>query len=125
MANVLFSERLLSMDELLALDDARVEIINGELVEMTAAGMTHQLIARNVQRPLDAYALTHGNGEVFGDGLTFLMFSEAKGLKDSFVPDVCFIRNENLMPMFDPPSRIPVCLIWRLRLFRPAMMPIS
>jgi Uma2 family endonuclease len=107
MTDLLISESLLSLDDLLLMGDARVEIVNGVLTEMSAAGMTHQLIARNVQRPFDAYTLEHGNGEVFSDGLTYLMFSETKGLKDSFVPDVSFIRNENLLPMTDSTKPYP------------------
>jgi Uma2 family endonuclease len=63
---------------------------------MATAGVAHQIIARNVQRLLDAYVVTHQNGEVFFDGLTYLIHSEAGGLKDSFVPDVSFIRRENI-----------------------------
>jgi Uma2 family endonuclease len=104
---MLVHTKLLSLEELLSLDDARVEIISGEVIEMTAAGMTHQLIARNIQRPLDAYTIEHKTGEVFADGLTYLMFSEAKGLRYSFVPDVSFIRSENLLPMRDPTKPYP------------------
>jgi Uma2 family endonuclease len=107
MANLLLPDRLLSLDEYMAIGDERVEIVNGEVVEMNAAGMTHQLIARNIQRPLDAYVIAHEIGEVFADGLTYLMFSESKGLKDSFVPDVSFIRYENLLPMSDPTKPYP------------------
>jgi Uma2 family endonuclease len=86
-----------TLDDLLAMgEDARVEIIEGELVAMTAAGGVHQIIAGNIIRILDAYVVRHDLGVVFPDGMTYLMNSPAKGLKDSFVPDVSYIKHENV-----------------------------
>lgn len=92
--------KLLSLDDLLKLGK-RVEIIDGSVVKMNAAGFIHNIVGMNILRPLDAFVLQHKLGAVFYDGLTYLMFSEAKGLKDSFVPDISFIRLENILPMTD------------------------
>jgi Uma2 family endonuclease len=89
-----------TLDDLMKLDK-RVEIIDGEIVAMPAAGFAHHFIARNFNRVLDVHVVNHSLGEVFFDGLTYLMFSNAKRLKDSFVPDVSFIRAENLIADLD------------------------
>jgi Uma2 family endonuclease len=73
----------------------------GEPVEMAAAGVLHQIISANMFRILDPYVIAHDIGAVFTDGLTYLMYSDAKGLKESFIPDVSFIRKTNLPPEFD------------------------
>ena len=86
-------------DELMALgSDAQVEIINGELVEMSPVGGLHHFIARNIQRILDQYAMTNDTGEVIFDGLIFLLHKEGPGLKGAQVPDVSYIRNEHIPP---------------------------
>ena len=79
----------------------RVEIINGEMVEMAAAGILHHIVIGNIYYPLETYNRQHEIGTVFMDGLTYLMFSDPSTLKDSFFPDVSFIRNTNTPPDFD------------------------
>ncbi len=91
-----------SLDDLLEMgSDARVEIINGELIEMTAAGVLHHIVLRNIQLPLDVFVTHDELGFVFPDGVTNLMFSDPSNLKDSMVPDVSFIRTENIPADFD------------------------
>jgi Uma2 family endonuclease len=92
---------LMSLDDLLKMGDARVEIIEGRLVGMNAAGFIHHIVAGNIYRPVDSHVIQFSLGAVFFDGLTYLMFSDAKGLKDSFVPDVSFIRLANMMAPID------------------------
>jgi len=100
--------KLMTLDELLALgEDARIEIINGEVVEKPMAGATHNVIVGNTFRVLDAHVLNEGIGTVFTDGLTYLMFSLAGGLKDSFMPDVSFVRNENFPLRWNPDNPHP------------------
>jgi len=89
-----------TLDDLMKLDK-RVEIIDGEIVEMPAAGMMHHIVGGNIYRILDPFVTGHGLGAVFFDGLTYLMFSNTKRLKDSFVPDVSFIRTENILGEID------------------------
>lgn len=93
--------KLLTLDELLALGDVRIEIIDGEIVHMAAAGFAHHIIGGNIYRSLDAFNTQHELGAVFFDGLTYLMHSDTAGLKDSFVPDVSFIRTTNILAMPD------------------------
>lgn len=74
---------------------------------MNAAGFIHNIVGMNILRPLDAFVLQNNLGAVFYDGLTYLMFSDAKGLKDSFVPDISFIRLANILPMPDVSKPYP------------------
>jgi Uma2 family endonuclease len=92
--------KLLSLDELLKLGK-RVEIIDGEVREKCASGILHQLVSQNIFNSLDAYVRKDNSSVIFYSSLTYLMFSEAKGLKDSFVPDISFIRLGNILPMTD------------------------
>jgi Uma2 family endonuclease len=99
--------RLMTLAEFLRHENQRIEIIGGETVEMTAAGMVHQAIARNAFRALDQFCLANPIGEVFQDQTTYLMFSTERGLKNAFLPDVSFIRNESIMPLDDPKRPYP------------------
>jgi Uma2 family endonuclease len=90
----------ITLDDLLQ-TSKRVEIINWEMYEMAAAGGKHHLIVSNIDFLLQSYVREHKIGSVFPDGMTYLMFSESVGLKDSFVPDVSFIKNENIPADWD------------------------
>lgn len=95
MADTTLDKTLISLDELLALGDARVEILDGQIAEMAAAGVLHQIIISNVNFPIEAYIRQNPIGSVFVDGLIFLMYSDEAGLKESFIPDLSFVRNDN------------------------------
>ncbi len=93
---------VLSLDDLMAMgSDARVEIIDGELSTMSAAGLLHHFLISNIEFSLQGYVRQHDIGAVFPDGLTYLMASDLKHLKDSFVPDLSFIRKENFPQDWD------------------------
>lgn len=103
MADLTLSRTILTLDDLLALgDDVRVEIIDGEIVEMVAAGVVHSILGANIIGILQPFVKQHRIGAVLQDNATFLMFSLSTHLKDSFVPDVAFIRNENVPPGWNP-----------------------
>ncbi len=92
----------ISLDDLLELgSDARVEVVNGEVVEMAAAGILHQIVVGNFFRILKLYVTEHEDGAMFTGGLTYLMNSDPRSLKDSLVPDVSFIRAEHIPVDFD------------------------
>lgn len=101
MAQAPEQSKLMTLDELLALGDARIEIINGEVTEKSMAGLEHNIIGGNIYDKLKPFVNERNLGAVFGDGLTYLMFSQAGGLKDSFLPDVSFIRAENILGGID------------------------
>jgi Uma2 family endonuclease len=85
----------ITLDDLMAMRE-RVEIINGEIVEMAAAELLHNIIGGNTYDVLKPFVNEKQLGAIFYDGLTYLMYSPSGGLKDSFVPDISFIRNENI-----------------------------
>lgn len=100
MTDALLEKTKITLDDL-ANDDARVEVIDGELIEIAAAGGAHHIVVSNIDYILQSYVRKHQIGSIFPDGLTYLMFSDTQGLKDSFVPDVSFIRNENIPANWD------------------------
>lgn len=92
----------ISLDDLLEMgSDAHVEVIDGEVVEMAAAGILHQIVVGNFFRILNLYVTEHEDGAMFTGGLTYLMHSDPRSLTDSLVPDVSFIRAENIPAGFD------------------------
>ncbi len=69
MADLAIEQRLLTLDDLLEMDDVtRVEIIAGEIVPMTAAGVTHGLIGGNIYHPLRLYLEQHGSSALSVEG---------------------------------------------------------
>lgn len=89
------------LDDILALpEDTRVDIINGEMVEMTPAGFMHVIVAGNVYDILRGYAKQHKVGFVAMDNLMYLLDTIDDKIETARTPDVSFIRQENI-PDFD------------------------
>ena len=102
MADMLVEDKLLTLDELLVMSRSQhVEIIDGELIEMGGAGILHALIGANIFRLIDPYLQAHDIGVALAGGAIFLMYSPAARLKDSFSPDVAFLRHENVPADWD------------------------
>jgi Uma2 family endonuclease len=97
--NVLQAETMITLDDLMQLEG--IEIIDGEIVPMAAAGVEHQLIGGNTYDVLKPFAKQNNLGMVFYDNLTYLMFSPAPRLRYSFVPDISFIALADLLPDLD------------------------
>lgn len=85
---------LMTEQELMALDtDARIEVQDGEVVEMNPVGILHHLIAGNLYDALKPFVVQNRLGYVFMDGLLCLLdIAEGGGIRGAQVPDVCFIR---------------------------------
>jgi Uma2 family endonuclease len=85
--------KLITEAELMALgSDARVEVVDGEIVEMAPVGMLHQFVGGNIHDPLKAFVKEHDLGYVFYDGLIYLLDRNATHLRGARVPDVSFVR---------------------------------
>jgi Uma2 family endonuclease len=85
--------KLITEAELMALgSDARVEVVDGEIVEMAPVGMLHQFVGGNIHDPLKAFVKEHDLGYVFYDGLIYLLDQNTTHLRGARVPDISFIR---------------------------------
>jgi Uma2 family endonuclease len=102
------NQSTITLDALMSLgEDACVEVKNGEIVEMAPVGGLHQIVVGNVVRILDSYVEANGIGTVFVDGLLYLMNESTSGLKNSFVPDVSFLKNESIPANWDISKPFP------------------
>jgi Uma2 family endonuclease len=94
--------KLMTEDELMALgSDARVEIIEGELIEMSPVGMLHHIIAGNIYDILKPFVVANKLGYVFMDGLICILETVGSGIRGAQVPDVCFVRRGRIPPDYD------------------------
>lgn len=97
MADRSLEQTAVTLEDLLNLgEDSRVEVINGAIVEMAPVGGLHHVVAGNIFRALDKFVINTNLGAVFMDGLLYLMNEKDRYLRGSFVPDVSFIRQENI-----------------------------
>lgn len=101
MADVLIEQvekKLITEAELMALgSNARVEVVDGEIVAMAPVGLEHQFVGGNFYDPLKAFVKQHDLGFVFYDGLIYLLDQNAQHLRGARVPDVSFVR-KGLLP---------------------------
>lgn len=92
----------ITLDDILAMDaDARVEVLEGVMVDMSQVGGTHHFIGGNTYRVLDHYVNEHDLGYVMMDGLLYLLDNSSSGLKGAQVPDVSFIRKSSIPQDWD------------------------
>jgi Uma2 family endonuclease len=104
MADITLS--FVTLDDLMALgEDARVEVIEGEVVEMSPVGFAHVQIAGNVYRILYEFVTANNLGIVSTDGLLYLLDADAAQLRGAQVPDVSFLRQ--LPDDFDLDKPVP------------------
>jgi Uma2 family endonuclease len=84
--------RLLTVDEYVAFGDKPVEVIDGEVVEMSPSTKRQPKVLRRLNRPLDAYTLEKGLGEVFTESSFVLDGEPRRGwVKNARTPDLAFI----------------------------------
>jgi Uma2 family endonuclease len=94
----------ITIDDLVNMDeDQWIEVSNGEIVEtdMSAASYLHAIINDNVYGLLRTYVKSKHLGRVFGDGLTFVLNVDSKGIQYARIPDCSFVRHDNTKPDFD------------------------
>ena len=96
MADISIERTAVTLEDLMKLGDARVEVINGVIVEMAPMGGLHQIIAGNISDSLYNFVNTGELGAVFFSGLLHLMNEKTEHLRSAFAPDISFIRSENI-----------------------------
>lgn len=100
-------QRGVSDDDLLRLGKERpVEVVDGAIVEMSPNSFEHHRVDRALFRVLDHYTLQNPIGEVWFDGVIYLLERYPDGrIKRSRVPDLSFMRQERMPedegPIFD------------------------
>jgi Uma2 family endonuclease len=100
--------KLITEGELMALgSDARVEVVNGELVEMVPVGGLHHLVGGNIHDLFKTPVTKIKLGLVFFDGLIYLLHKEEGGIKGARVPDVSFIRKADIPADWDIEKPFP------------------
>ncbi len=89
-----------TVDDLM--NDAWVEVINGELVEIDTdmMGFTHTLVIHNTYDILKPFARRNDLGYVHGDGLKYILHVDGNGIQTARTPDLAFIR-QSRVPNFD------------------------
>ncbi len=88
--------QLLTAEDLYAMPDVpgkRFELVRGELVEVPTAGYPHAQLVRALLRLLDPFVVEHRLGEVFPDGLGYIIARNPDVVR---VPDVSFITRERV-----------------------------
>jgi Uma2 family endonuclease len=103
MDNLLIQTPIITEDDLLRLGakGERFEVIKGELVPMSPVGFEHSTIAFNVAKILDAFVRKNKLGFVRPDSLIYVLRTNEKGVQETRVPDVSFIRNGRFPKGFD------------------------
>lgn len=97
MADQILEEKYVTEEALMALpSDAHVEVVNGEIVEMSPVGGTHHFICGNIHDIIKSYARQHQFGYVFMDGLIFYLGREGHRLTQARVPDVSFVAKQHI-----------------------------
>lgn len=87
--------------------DARVEVVNGEIVEMSPVGGRHDIIAQNINRVIDPFVMGNGVGLVFMDGLMFYLKRSGDRLYQARVPDLSFVRADAIPDDWDDEKPFP------------------
>ena len=86
--------------------EARVEVVCGEIIEMSPSGTLHHWIAANMQRLLNQL-VDQDQGMVFPDGLIFLLDKGTAGIKGARVPDVAYVRRDDFPEQWDIEKPFP------------------
>jgi Uma2 family endonuclease len=91
-----------TVDDLMRLgSDVRVEVVSGDMVEMTPVGGVHAFIVDNFYRLLYPVVSANKLGYVVTDSLIYILSAGTTGVRIARVPDVSFVRKESIPPDWD------------------------
>lgn len=89
--------KIITAEALVALgEDANVEVVKGELIEMSPAGARHGEIGGNIFAPLWTHVKSNSLGKVFMDQTTYVLQGTPDDIQTIRVPDISFIAAANL-----------------------------
>ncbi|MGI8856342.1 MAG: Uma2 family endonuclease [Thermomicrobiales bacterium] len=94
------AERFYEMPEV---PGKRFELVNGEVLEVPFAGHMHARIVMALVRLLDAFVRTHNLGEIYADGLGYVLTRMPDSVRG---PDVSFLASEHV-PDEEFPGFVP------------------
>ncbi len=99
MADLATETKFVTEEELMALgSDARVEVVDGVIVDLPGCGLLHHIIAGNLFDPIDHYVRDHKTGIAFIHGLLYILKKEGDAVINARVPDISFLRKEQVSP---------------------------
>jgi Uma2 family endonuclease len=96
-ANPKIEEKLLTEAEYALLGD-EYEIIDGVPVERELMSNPAVFARDMMKKILDRIVDERQSGLLSGDGFIYLMWKTEKGIGGAFIPDISYIRRENLLP---------------------------
>ncbi len=100
--------KTINYDDLMALgSDVRVEVINGEILEMSPNGGNHNFGAGNIYDAFKVCTKRDKIGLAATDGLIYLMGFKKAHLRDSFVPDASFVAKQYVPEDWDSDEPFP------------------
>jgi Uma2 family endonuclease len=100
-------QKLLTAEEYVNLPDdpgTRYELVRGELVEVGFATAAHGWIVRMIFRLLDGFVEREGLGQVFRDGVGFIVARSPDTVRG---PDVSFVAAERVLSVGIPTGNWP------------------
>lgn len=92
----------LSVDDLMRLgSDARIEVVEGEIIEMSPVGGLHNWIAKRITWMLETYVQQHKTGLIFTDSLLYVLSSVDAEVRKARVPDASFLHKDDIPAGWD------------------------
>jgi Uma2 family endonuclease len=93
---------IISEDDLIRFgSNARVEVIDGAIIEMSPVGGLHVIVVNNIYDTLKPTVKQNKLGYLFTDGLIYRLFGTGANIRGAQVPDVSFIRKANIPNNWD------------------------
>ena len=117
-----------SIEDLLQLDeDQRWEVVDGQLVEvdMSAAGFLHVIVIDNLYDRLKPHVKAHNLGRVQTDGLSCNLYVDERGVQHSRIPDLSFIRHDQIPADIDWAKPFPGAPILAVEVVSPSETALS